>query len=271
MSDLPEPLPSPPIPPDCDLRALPFTPIFRARLFGSAFHARATDAEWRAGFTLWLKSWDQYPGGSLPDDDIELCRLAELGRDQRTWKKVRAVALHGWTKCSDGRLYHPVVTEGVLEAWGRRASAIAKGKAGASKRWSAANAQAMPEPMPEVPRTDGPTIAEAMPGDSKGQGQGQGQQTERKRGADAPAGYAFSGRVIHLKADDFDRWKASYSHIPDLMAALQKADGYYAEHPPADGKWFFAVSRWLERENADAMARKAKNGKPGELVLKVAL
>ena len=110
-------LPPPPVPAEADLRDFPFTPIYRARLFGSAFHARATDAEWRAGFTLWLKSQDQVPAGSLPDDDIELCRLAELGRDMRTWKKLRAGALHGWAKCSDGRLYHPVVSETVNEQW----------------------------------------------------------------------------------------------------------------------------------------------------------
>ena len=32
--------------------------------------------------TLWLKAQDQVPAGSLPGDDVELCRLAELGRDQ---------------------------------------------------------------------------------------------------------------------------------------------------------------------------------------------
>ncbi len=110
-------LPAPLVPADVDLRNYPFTPIFRARLFGSAFHARSNDGEWRAGVTLWLKSWDQVPAGSLPDDDVDLCRLAELGRDLRSWKKVRAGALHGWIRCSDGRLYHRVVAEGVNEAW----------------------------------------------------------------------------------------------------------------------------------------------------------
>jgi hypothetical protein len=103
-------------PPGCVLQDFPHTPIFRARLFGSSFHARASDGEWRAGVTLWLKSWDQTPAGSLPDDDIELCRLAELARDLKTWKKVKAGALRGWILCSDSRLYHPVVAEGVNNA-----------------------------------------------------------------------------------------------------------------------------------------------------------
>lgn len=103
-------------PAGCDLRDFPHTPLFRSRLFGSSFHARATDSEWRAGVTLWLKSWDQVPAGSLPDDDIELCRLAELARDVKTWKKVKAGALRGWALCDDGRLYHPVVAEGINNA-----------------------------------------------------------------------------------------------------------------------------------------------------------
>jgi len=99
-----------------DLRNFPYMPIYRTRLFGSEFHARATDSEWRAGVTLWLKSWDQTPCGSLPKDDVLLCRLAELGRDMDSWQSVKAIALDGWIECSDGRLYHPVVSEAANNA-----------------------------------------------------------------------------------------------------------------------------------------------------------
>lgn len=136
-------LPTPFVPADADLRDFAFTPIYRARLFGSSFHARVNDSEWRAGVTLWLRSWDQAPAGSLPDDDIELCRLAELGRDLKAWKRVKEGALHGWVKCSDGRLYHEVVAACVLEALRKKSEYAAfidqqraKGKAGADKRWS---------------------------------------------------------------------------------------------------------------------------------------
>jgi hypothetical protein len=168
------------VPSDVDLRDFPFTPIFRARLFGSSFHARATDAEWRAGVTLWLKSWDQVPAGSLPDDDVDLCRLAELGRDLRAWRKIKEGAMRGWLKCDDGRLYHPVVAEGVVEAWQRRSTASSKGKAGASKRWGSANAQAQAGAMPQLRNGHGTGIARAMPGDSNRQGQGQSPSHEGK-------------------------------------------------------------------------------------------
>jgi len=112
LSDLPKPM----TPAGCNLQDFPHTPILRSRLFGSSFHARTTDSEWRAGVTLWLKAWEQVPAGSLPDDDIELCRLAELARDLKTWKKLKAGAMRGWVLCADGRLYHPVVAEVVRNA-----------------------------------------------------------------------------------------------------------------------------------------------------------
>ena len=113
MSNAPEPL----TPAGCDLRDFPFLPIDIARLFGSEFHALADDAEWRAGFTLWLKSFHQVPAASLPDDDIALTRLAELGRDVKSWKRLRERALHGWVIQAAIRAFHPVVAEKVLEGW----------------------------------------------------------------------------------------------------------------------------------------------------------
>ena len=179
--------PEPLVPAEVDLRDYAFTPMFRARLFGSEFHANATDSEWRAGVTLWLKSWDQVPAGTLPTDDITLCRLAELGRDLKAWRKVKARSLHGWRECSDGRLHHEVVAEGVLDAWAGKRKASDKGKAGASKRWGSRNAQA---PNTESPSnataistanahansaSNGTGIARAMPSDSNREGKGDGQ------------------------------------------------------------------------------------------------
>ncbi len=131
MTSLPDPL----VPPDVDLRDFPYMPVDIVRLFGSNFHASATDAEWRAGVTLWLKSYHQVPAASLPDDDIALCMLAELGRDQKTWKKLRTGALRGWVKCNDGRLYHRVVAEKALEAWIDKLSQRKVSAAGNAKRW----------------------------------------------------------------------------------------------------------------------------------------
>lgn len=95
-------------------------PLFGGHLFGSEFYASASDAEFRAGLRLWWVAWQQQPAGSLPDDDVALCRFADLGRDIKAWRAVKARALHGFLKCSDGRLYHPLLCREVLIAWDRR-------------------------------------------------------------------------------------------------------------------------------------------------------
>ncbi|MBX9697903.1 MAG: DUF1376 domain-containing protein [Acetobacteraceae bacterium] len=116
MTDLPAPL----TPPDCDLRGYDFMPLFGHRLFSSEFYIRASDAGFRAGIRLWWASWQQCPAASLPDDDLLLCRLADFGRDVKAWRALRDEALHGFVRCSDGRLYHRLLAEEALAAWDRR-------------------------------------------------------------------------------------------------------------------------------------------------------
>ena len=202
-------LPEPPVPASADLRDFPFTPIFRSRLFGSSFHARTTDGEWRAGVTLWLKSWDQVPAGSLPDDETDLCRLAELGRDVKAWKKLRAGALHGWVKHRDGRLYHSVVAEGVNEALSRKAEQRARtGRARiaalqkrlAEAKTEDARARITEEintlshtlsqtrkaaPVASVTEQPPPSVTDSV---TESKGQGQGQEERKKEDSDLRSG-----------------------------------------------------------------------------------
>lgn len=128
-------LPAPLTPPECDLRDFQFMPLDISRLFGSEFHSHATDSEWRAGVTLWLKSYHQVPAASMPDDDISLARAAEFGVQVKAWRKVRDKALRGWVKCSDDRLYHPVVAEKALEGWIEKLNARKSSGAGNAKRY----------------------------------------------------------------------------------------------------------------------------------------
>ncbi len=76
------------------------------------------DAEvFRCALLSWCVAWHQVPAGSLPMPDADLCRLVGLGRDLKTWKKIKASAMRGWRPFADGRLYHPVVSEKVVAAW----------------------------------------------------------------------------------------------------------------------------------------------------------
>jgi hypothetical protein len=78
---------------------------------------------------------------------------------------------------------------------------------------------------------------------------------ERKdRGADAPQ-LAFVGKVIRLTFEDYERWRTTFSAIPDMRAELEAADAHYAEKPPPGGKWFFPVSNWLKRSHEQALSQ----------------
>lgn len=74
--------------------------------------------------------------------------------------------------------------------------------------------------------------------------------------------YAFVGTIIRIKHAQIDVWRKDFPHIPDLIATLRTADSYYAENPDKlrDGKWFFPIVKWLERENAAAKSDRRKAG-----------
>lgn len=116
MSDTPEPL----TPAECDLTDFQYMELDVRRLRDSKFAATPKGDAFRAGIMLWCAAWHQVPAASLPDDDVELANLAGYGRmpiSVKEWKKVRADALHGFVKCSDGRLYHPVIAEKAIAAF----------------------------------------------------------------------------------------------------------------------------------------------------------
>lgn len=116
MSDLPAPL----VPPDCDLTDFSFMPLDVRRLRDSRIASIVDGEAFRSAVLLWCAAWHQKPAASLPDDDVELAQLAGFGRVVREWQAVKANALYGWIRCSDGRLYHPVVAEKALESWAKK-------------------------------------------------------------------------------------------------------------------------------------------------------
>ncbi|WP_341773575.1 DUF1376 domain-containing protein [Burkholderia vietnamiensis] len=127
MNQLPNPL----TPADCNLRDFPFMPLEVKRLLTSETWILGTGDERAAAITLWLESWHQIPAASLPADDRMLGHLSQ----SKNWKRVKEHALRGWVKCADGRLYHPVVAEKVLEAWVSKLTSSLSGTTGNAKRW----------------------------------------------------------------------------------------------------------------------------------------
>lgn len=119
---------------DCDLRGMVFMPLDVIRLMDSDLFALSSGEEFKAAMALWCKSWLQIPAASLPDDDRVLAHLSGAGA---RWKKVKDIALRGFVKCDDGRLYHAVVAEKAREAWDRREEWQEKqnNKTDRQKRW----------------------------------------------------------------------------------------------------------------------------------------
>lgn len=109
-------LPEPLVPADLDVRWCPWMPLDVGVLRDSGLVLRASSEEFRAAVLLWCVAWHQVPAGSLPDDDQELAHLAGFGRNLKKWLRVRAGALRGFIRCSDGRLYHRVVCAKAVEA-----------------------------------------------------------------------------------------------------------------------------------------------------------
>lgn len=131
MTERPPPL----TPVDCDLRDFHRMMIDIPRLRASGFDATPDDAAWRAGLNLWMSGFHSIPAASLDDDEGTLCKAAGLGRDLRTFRKVREAAMRGWVLCSDGRWYHETVAEMALEAWlGKLGQRLSSG-AGNAKRY----------------------------------------------------------------------------------------------------------------------------------------
>jgi hypothetical protein len=278
----PLPTTAPLTPPGCDLRDFGFMPLDIVRLFGSEFHAMATDSEWRAGVTLWLKSFHQVPAGSLPDDDVALARLAEFGRDLRSWKKVKAGALRGWRLCSDGRLYHPVVAEKVNDAWARKLSMRERGRKGNEKRWDKLRPESEQASGGRAARSgtdhmeDDPSLGQKIAsqnnagalargslndpcGIARGsQGTGTGTKKEKEDDAALRADrrpislsgepYAFEAGVIRLVSKDLEAWRRDFPNL-SLEAELRSLAEWAGRENPKG--WFHAVQAALAKRNRE--------------------
>ena len=204
------------VPADVDLRDFAFMPLDVVRLRDSDLAALEEPATCWAAVLLWCASWHQLPAASLPDDDRVLANLAGFGRVVREWAKVKEGALRGWVRCSDGRLYHPVVAEKALDAWRSKQAQRWRTECGRIKkhnqRHKLEGSDAIPfpefddwlsqgcpqgQPLP-VPGTKPPRPRE-VPGETgskgQGEGQGQGQGQGDLKGANAPSAPAASPAV----------------------------------------------------------------------------
>lgn len=237
--------PAPLTPADADLQDFPFMPLHVARLRDSDLAAEAhPEACWDA-VLLWASSWHQVPAGSLPDNDAVLARLCGLGRDVRTFRKHRADAMRGFVMCSDGRLYHPVVADLVIEAWRRKQEQRWRTELARIKKANQRNGTDLPSPtLEEFLARDKPAqvpnlslgTQPKVPEDeaSKGQGQREGQG---HTGSDADA----SGAAAPASPPDPE--KVMFDAGRQLLGAAGMA-------PDAAGR---ILGKWKRDHGAEAV------------------
>lgn len=127
-------LPAPPVPATLNLRIFRRMPLDVLRVRDSETAVRTKGDEFRAAVLLWCAAWHQLPAASLPDDDLLLADLAGFGRVVKEWRKVKAGALRGFSKCSDGRLYHKVIAEVAIDSWGAHLKQLWKSECGRTKK-----------------------------------------------------------------------------------------------------------------------------------------
>lgn len=195
MTDLPVPI----TPADCDLRDFAFMPLDVVRLRDSDLAVTADADEFRCAVLLWCASWHQVPAASLPDDDKALAQYAGYGRVVKEWQKVREGALRGWIKCSDSRLYHPVVAEKANDAWVAKLKQRLKTECARIKKhnerhgtqilfpdfdsWMSSGCPVgqpllVPSDKPALSTGQAPVVPSEMASKGEGEGQGQGNKEE---------------------------------------------------------------------------------------------
>lgn len=257
MSDAPAPLVSPEI----DLSKIDGFMLDTVRLLGSELVAISTGEEFKAAVLLWARSWHQRPAASLPDDDRVLASFAMVPAAR--WKKVKPIALRGFVKCSDGRLYHRVLAEDAVRAWGRvlqRRAAI-NARYGKKPPGDTGDPTAVDQPKHppnngngyETPTVDGTVTG--RDGDEEESPKGEARpRFENLQDAISGAARRLPGPGINGGTMDADKRKALWfgrvlafvkSQIPDDQVQELLA-GYLSDEPKAKASW----EKWAKREKA---------------------
>lgn len=177
----------PPVPADADLTDFKFMPLEVARLRRSKAWLICKRRPELAFFmlNLWTAAWHERPAGSLEDDDDVLADAAMCSPER--WAKVRKDALRGWVKAADGRLYHLVVAEKVMDSWHGKVLARWRKECDRVRKENHRRKEKGLEPLdfpPEPPRpsiacpTDDPPPSAGSPPENSLKGEGREREIE---------------------------------------------------------------------------------------------
>jgi hypothetical protein len=261
-------------PPDCDLRDFPFMPLDSRRLLSSETWVLGTAEERVAALTLWLEAWHQVPAGSLPDNPKMLAHLSGAGA---RWAKVAPHAMRGWVKCSDGRLYHPVVCEKARDAWAKKEKHRERSRKANAARWGAhpsshdegcsedsgAEQEGEPDGVLGASNKDASSIqqgdAKESSNDPKGEGEGEGEREgirDTSLRSVSPARGAHS-EIIDRGFEDFwaayprkvgkDAARKAWTAAKKRAPIAEIAAGLNAARWPTDAQFIPHPATWLNQ------------------------
>ncbi|MDE7547872.1 DUF1376 domain-containing protein [Acetobacter fabarum] len=258
------PFPAPMTPPQSDLRGLPFMPLDTCRLLDSDLFALSTGDGFKCAVALWCKAWQQVPAGSLPHNDRVLAHLSGAGG---RWPTLRAVALHGWVVCSDGRLYHPVIAQKANQAWKARLAQRAR----AARRWGHTPEESVP-PTSADPACHGIAHADARERDSERDRESRALRARGDNHAEFVREQAGAGaRPADGTAVELGGQVRSRQGSPVQNRARGRAGGARVPHPLEEqaarlSQRSAARAQGRERlhNTPEAQARTACNDKPGD-------
>ncbi len=121
---VPSSLPDPPYP--ADVNAIGYRPQMDLRRIKQSRTWMLADPEVRPWLVLlWLEAWESIPAGTFPADDDAVI-AARIGCKAEWFNGHRDQLMRGWRRHADGNLYHPVITDLVLDMVGRRQGAAAR-------------------------------------------------------------------------------------------------------------------------------------------------
>lgn len=173
-------LPEPPLPTDLDLSSLEYMPLVIMKLRRSKAWLKAKRRP-ELGFymmNLWMVAWTEKPAASLDDDDDVLADAAMC--DPCRWEEVRELAMHGFYKCSNGRLYHPFLVEQAEKALEKRLKWREKKKG---------------------QRTESPVCPPDVPGDTEGTDVGINENNSNVPGDNSNVPRDIGGTLVNFAGD----------------------------------------------------------------------
>jgi uncharacterized protein YdaU (DUF1376 family) len=237
-------LPTPFVSADADLRDFDGFMLNVERMLASELWALSTGDEFKAAFALWMRAWKQCPAGSLPDDDRLLAAFSGAGKK---WPKVREMALRGFVKCSDQRLYHKTLCEDVKRAAIKKAERHERTKAATEARQRLRDAQR------NVERDDQRNVVEnGTVTTSQGQGQGQGQGQEETSSLRSDAKKRGTRLTGDWQPSAEDLAYAKSQGMPDaaITREIPNFRDYWIAKPGASGvklDWPATWRTWVRR------------------------